>query len=74
MATTRSATATRAAHIRQQQHFWGAITPAEYDSISDFVRSDSTTYTQQANLTVTNTDLFSLPAGLSRLRRRARSR
>jgi len=50
-------------HIRQQQHFWGAITPAEYDSISDFVRSDSKTYTQQANLTVTNTDLFSLPAG-----------
>jgi outer membrane receptor protein involved in Fe transport len=50
-------------HVTQQGHFWGAITPAQYDSISDFVRSSSETYTQQANLTVTNTDLFSLPAG-----------
>jgi len=50
-------------HIRQQKNFWGAITPAQYDSISDFVRSDSETYTQQLNLTVTNTDIFTLPAG-----------
>jgi outer membrane receptor protein involved in Fe transport len=49
-------------HIRATP-FWGAITPQQYDSISDFVRSDSKTYTQQANVTVTNTDLFSLPAG-----------
>jgi outer membrane receptor protein involved in Fe transport len=49
-------------HIRSTP-FWGAITPAQYDSISDFVRSNSQTYTQQANLTVTNTDLFALPAG-----------
>jgi outer membrane receptor protein involved in Fe transport len=49
-------------HVRSTP-FWGAITPGQYDSISDFVRSDSETYTQQANLTVTNTDLFSLPAG-----------
>ena len=49
-------------HIRSTP-FWGAITPAQYDSISDFVRSNSQTYTQQANLTVTNTDLFELPAG-----------
>lgn len=49
-------------HIRSTK-FWGAITPADYDSISDFVRSDSKTYTQQGNITVTNTDLFSLPAG-----------
>jgi outer membrane receptor protein involved in Fe transport len=49
-------------HIRSTP-FWGAITPAQYDSISDFVRSKSKTYTQQANLTVTNTDLFALPAG-----------
>jgi len=50
-------------HLRQNQKFWGAITPAEYVSISDFVRSASETYTQQGNLTVTNTDLFALPAG-----------
>jgi outer membrane receptor protein involved in Fe transport len=50
-------------HIRQQGHFWGAITPAQFDSVSDFVKSDSQTYTQQLNATVTNTDVFSLPAG-----------
>lgn len=49
-------------HIRSTK-FWGAITPEDYLSISDFVRSDSQTYNQQANLTVTNTDLFALPAG-----------
>jgi outer membrane receptor protein involved in Fe transport len=50
-------------HIRQNGNFWGAITPAQYDSISDFVRSESKTYTQQGNITVTTTDLFALPAG-----------
>ena len=49
-------------HIRSTK-FWGAITPAEYDSISDVVRSNSETYTQQGNITITNTDLFALPAG-----------
>jgi outer membrane receptor protein involved in Fe transport len=49
-------------HLRSTP-FYGAITPAQFDSISDFVRSDSETYTQQLNATVTNTDLFTLPAG-----------
>jgi outer membrane receptor protein involved in Fe transport len=49
-------------HIRSTP-FWGAITPAQYDSISAPVVSDSETYTQQVNLTITNTDLFALPAG-----------
>jgi outer membrane receptor protein involved in Fe transport len=50
-------------HITQNGHFWGAITPSDYRSYSDFIRSDSTTYTQEGNITVTNTDLFNLPAG-----------
>ncbi|MEP6940948.1 MAG: TonB-dependent receptor plug domain-containing protein, partial [Rudaea sp.] len=49
-------------HIRSTKYF-GAITPQDFDSISDFVRSNSETYTQQLNATFTNTDLFSLPAG-----------
>ncbi|MGH8041925.1 MAG: TonB-dependent receptor plug domain-containing protein, partial [Rudaea sp.] len=50
-------------HITQNGNFWGAFTPAQYLAMSDVIRSDSKTYTQQANLTVTNTDLFELPAG-----------
>jgi outer membrane receptor protein involved in Fe transport len=50
-------------HIRQQDHFWGATTPEQFASISDIIRSDSNTYTQVGNLTVTNTDLATLPAG-----------
>lgn len=50
-------------HINQTGHFWNAMTPADYMGISDDVRSNSKTYTQNLNLTVTNTDLFSLPAG-----------
>ena len=50
-------------HIRQQGHFWGATTPQEYVAISGVNRSDSSTYTQVANVTVTNTDVFQLPAG-----------
>ena len=50
-------------HIRQQGNFWGATTPAEFVSISDVNRSDSSTYTQVANMTITNTDVFALPAG-----------
>jgi outer membrane receptor protein involved in Fe transport len=50
-------------HIRQQGHFWGAVTPAQFLSYTDLVRSDSETYTQQLSATVTNTDLFTLPAG-----------
>jgi outer membrane receptor protein involved in Fe transport len=50
-------------HVRQQGNYWGATTPAQFLSISDVDRSDSSTYTQVANVTVTNTDLFQLPAG-----------
>ena len=50
-------------HISQNGHFWGATTPAQFLSISDVARSDSSTYTQEGNLTVTNTDLLQLPAG-----------
>jgi outer membrane receptor protein involved in Fe transport len=50
-------------HVLQQGHFWGATTPAEFLSISDINRSDSSTYSQVANITVTNTDMFELPAG-----------
>lgn len=44
-------------------HFWGAATPQEFASFSGYIRSQSETYTQQGAITVTNTDLFSLPAG-----------
>ncbi|MEO8804170.1 MAG: TonB-dependent receptor [Rudaea sp.] len=50
-------------HVFQQGHIYGATTPAQYLAMSDIIRSDSETYTQQANVTVTNTDLFELPAG-----------
>jgi len=50
-------------HLEQTGHFWGAVTPDQFRSFSDYVRSNSETYTQQGTLTVTNTDLFSLPAG-----------
>ncbi|HEX6832262.1 MAG TPA: TonB-dependent receptor, partial [Rudaea sp.] len=49
-------------HLRQS-HFWGQVTPQQYLTYTDIDRSDSTTYTQQGNITITNTDLFSLPAG-----------
>lgn len=50
-------------HITQHGNFWGAFTPEQYLAMSDIIRSNSETYTQQANLTVTNTDLFEMPAG-----------
>ncbi len=50
-------------HLRQVGHFFGAVTPDQFLTYTDFVRSDSTTYTQQLNATVTNTDLLHLPAG-----------
>jgi outer membrane receptor protein involved in Fe transport len=50
-------------HVRATDHYWGAITPAQFDSISAVDRSNSSSYTQQATITITNTDLFQLPAG-----------
>ena len=50
-------------HIVQNGNFWGAFTPAQYLAMSDIIRSNSKTYTQNLNVTVTNTDLFELPAG-----------
>ena len=50
-------------HVNQNGHFWQPMTPAQYLALSGIVRSNSETYTQQANITVTNTDLFELPAG-----------
>lgn len=43
--------------------FFQPFTPADYRGFSDLVRSTSHTYTQNANLQITNSDLFSLPAG-----------
>lgn len=48
---------------KNNPNFWGAITPAQYASISDDVRSDSSTYNETAAIQINNTDLFSLPAG-----------
>ncbi len=43
--------------------FYQNLTPAQYQSFLGVVHSSSETYTQNANLQVTNTDLFKLPAG-----------
>jgi outer membrane receptor protein involved in Fe transport len=50
-------------HLRTKGHFWGQVTPAQYLTYTAVDQSDSKTYTQQGNITVTNTDLFQLPAG-----------
>lgn len=43
--------------------FLKPITPADYRAFSDYINSSNHTYTQRANIQVTNTDLFDLPAG-----------
>ncbi|MBN8736510.1 MAG: TonB-dependent receptor [Xanthomonadales bacterium] len=43
--------------------FLKPITPAEYRSFSDYIRSTSHTYTQLFNAQITNSSLFHLPAG-----------
>ena len=43
--------------------FYQSLTPAQYQSFLGVIHSSSETYTQNVNLNVTNTDLFSLPAG-----------
>ncbi|HJP99059.1 MAG TPA: TonB-dependent receptor [Rhodanobacteraceae bacterium] len=43
--------------------FLKPITPADYASFSDYIRSTSHTYTQLANVQITNSSLFHLPAG-----------
>lgn len=43
--------------------FYRALTPAQYRSFNDEIRTKSKTYTQNINLQLTNTELFDLPAG-----------
>lgn len=43
--------------------FYRALTPAEFNSITDIIRTKSETWTQNFNLQLTNTELFHLPAG-----------
>lgn len=43
--------------------FYQALTPAQYRSFQGEIRTKSKTWTQNLNLQVTNTSLFSLPAG-----------
>ncbi|NDU92128.1 MAG: TonB-dependent receptor [Ferrovum sp.] len=43
--------------------FYQNLTPAQYQSFLGVIHSDSETYTQNANLEVTNSSLFNLPAG-----------
>lgn len=43
--------------------FLQPITPADYRGFSDFITSTDHTYTQIANLQITNSSLFHLPAG-----------
>jgi outer membrane receptor protein involved in Fe transport len=45
------------------QNFFKPITPAQYQSLLNINHSYGTSYVQNANLEVTNTDLFKLPAG-----------
>ncbi|MBN8887275.1 MAG: TonB-dependent receptor [Rudaea sp.] len=44
-------------------NFYKPLTPAQYASINGTIRSKNVAWTQNLNLQVTNTDLFSLPAG-----------
>ena len=46
-----------------QDAFYQPLTPAQYNSFLGEIRTKSTTWTQNVNFFVTNTDLFSLPAG-----------
>ena len=50
-------------HIEQNGKFWGAVTPGEFLSYTDLNVKNSNTYSQQIAATVTNTNLFDLPAG-----------
>lgn len=47
-------------HIQQNGNFWGAVTGAEYESISDVLVERAKTYSQQVAGTLTNTQLFDL--------------
>lgn len=44
-------------------NFYRALTPAQYRSFNDEIRTKSRTWTQNVNLQLTNTELFNLPAG-----------
>ena len=44
-------------------NFYKAITPAQYSTFVSQINTKSATWTQNVNLQVNNTDLFSLPAG-----------
>ncbi len=44
-------------------NFYKAITPAQYASFSSIIETKSATFTQNANVQISNTDLFTLPAG-----------
>jgi len=44
-------------------NFYKAITPAQYATFASTIETKSLTWTQNANLTVNNTDLFELPSG-----------
>jgi outer membrane receptor protein involved in Fe transport len=46
-----------------EQRLLTPLTPAQFRSFSDYVRSDSTSWQQNLTMTVTNTDLLQLPAG-----------
>lgn len=45
------------------QHLYTPLTPAQFASMTDYIRSRSVSWQQNAHATVTNTDLFELPAG-----------
>ena len=43
--------------------FYQSLTPDQYDSFQDTIKTDSKTWTHNVNLMVTNTNLVDLPAG-----------
>ena len=46
-----------------REAFYQPLTPGQYASFLDDIRTESTTWTHNVNLSITNTSLFSLPAG-----------
>ncbi|HTD29073.1 MAG TPA: TonB-dependent receptor, partial [Xanthomonadaceae bacterium] len=51
------------AYTPNLQHFYTPLTPAQFLAFSDYIKSQSVSWTQNATAVVTNPDLFQLPSG-----------
>lgn len=51
------------AYTPNTNNFYKPLTPAQFDAMTGLIQSRSLTWTQNAHVTATNTDLMELPAG-----------